>query len=89
MIYEVSNIAPKLISTDDKKDVIVAIKATVTNNSDDEDVLIKLQGVDADEFEVETFYLEGNIPIGGTRTLTKRKDMSRKLYEQITCWRRQ
>ena len=56
MKYEVSNIAAKLISTDDE-DVTVAIKATVKNNSDDESVIIEMQGVDADGFEIETVFL--------------------------------
>ena len=88
MEYEVSNIAAKLISTDDE-DVTVAIKETVENRSDDEDVTIEIQGVDADGFEVERTYLEGDIPIGGTRTLTTRTDIARELYEQITHWQRQ
>ena len=89
MKYEVSNIAAKLISTDDE-DVTVAIKATVKNNSDDESVIIEIQGVDADGFEIETVFLNGDIPIGGTRTLTTRLEyLAKELYEQITHWQRQ
>ena len=88
MQYEVSNIAAKLISTDDK-DVTVAIKATVKNNSDNERVFIDIQGVDADGFEMEYFSLMGDIPIGESRTLTRQRYIERKLYEQITHWQRQ
>ena len=88
MEYEVSNIAAKLISTDDE-DVTFAIKATVKNNSHGEDVLIKIQGVDADGFEIESVFLDGTVPIGGTRTLTTREDIARELYEQITHWQQQ
>ena len=88
MKYEVSNIAAKLISTDDEG-VTVAIKATVENRSDDEHVIVVIQGVDADEFEVGLVYLQGDIPIGGTRTLTTRENIARELYEQITHWQRQ
>ncbi|MYI62792.1 MAG: hypothetical protein F4105_14270, partial [Gemmatimonadetes bacterium] len=88
MEYEVSNIAAKLISTDDE-DVTVAIKATVKNNSDKEKVFIDIQGVDTDGFEIEHLTLMGDIPIGGTRTLTMRRYIERKLYEQITHWQMQ
>lgn len=83
--YEVSNIAHKLVSADDE-DLTVAIKATVKNNSDYESVFIEIQGVDADGFEIEHLTLMGDIPIGGTRTLTKRCYIKRKLYEQIAHW---
>ena len=89
MKYEVSNIATKLISTDDE-DVTVAIKATVKNNSDNEHVLIGIQGVDADGFEIELVHLMGDIPIGETRTLTTRQEyLTRELYEQIAHWQMQ
>ena len=88
MKYEVSNIATKLIPTDDE-DVTVAIKATIKNNSDNEHVLVGIQGLDADGFEIDLVHLMGDIPIGGTRTLTTREYIARKLYEQITQWQMQ
>lgn len=48
MDYKVSDIATKVIATDEDGDVQLAIKATVENGSDSEDVRMWLQGVDAE-----------------------------------------
>ena len=95
MDYEVSDIATKVLSIpegDEDGYVELAIKATVKNNLKKkkkyrgDDVGIELQGVDAEGFEVDTVYLEGTIPLGGTRTLTTREPIKVGLHKQIARW---
>lgn len=86
MDYKVSDVATKVIATDEDGDVQLAIKATVENGSDSEDITIWLQGVDAEGFEVEDAYLEGNIPVGGSQTLTGKILIKGELYKQISRW---
>ncbi len=86
MKYKVNGITTKVITTDEYGDVIFAIKITVKNNSDDEDVYFTLQGVDAEGFEIEAVHFSTEFPVGETRTLTTREEMNAKLYEQIVDW---
>ena len=88
MDYEVSDIAVKVLSVEDGY-TSFSIKATVENQSDDEDVIFKVQGVDAEGFEVHDLYLEGHIPAGTTKVLTKRDRVENSLYEQIIHWQRE
>ena len=84
---KVYDIATKVIATDDEDDEIeFAIKASVENQSDDKDVFIELQGVDADGFEVETVFLEGRIAPGEQKTLTTKETIDKALFEQIVNW---
>ena len=77
MPTKVENIAVKLLKAEDD-DVSYAIKADVTHQKgeydDDTDVIVEIQGIDRDGFEVLNVYLEGNVPFGQTKTLTKRVD---------------
>ena len=86
MDYKVSDIATKVIATDEDGDVQLAIKATVENGSDSEDVGMWLQGVDAEGFEVEDAYLAANITVGGSQTLTTKIFIKGELYKQISRW---
>ena len=88
MDYKVSDIATKVIATYKDGDVRLVIKATVENGSADseEEVVIWLQGVDAEGFEVEDAYLIGNITVGGSQTLTRRIFIEGELYKQISRW---
>ena len=62
MNYVVTDIAYKVIKEDEDGWVDVAIKATVENQSDDEDVTVELQGVDGEGFEVCSVFLDGHVP---------------------------
>ena len=86
MKYKVSGIITKIIATDEYGDVRFAIKATVKNNSDDEDVYFTIQGVDTDGFEIDTVDFNAEFPVGETLTLTTREEMNAELYEQIVDW---
>lgn len=86
MDYKVSDITTKVIATDKDGDVQLAIKATVENGSDSEDVGMWLQGVDAEGFEVEDAYLTANITVGGSQTLTRKIFIEGELYKQIYRW---
>lgn len=87
MDYKVSDVATKVIATDeDGRDVQLAIKATVENRSDSEQITICLQGVDAEGFEVGTTHLTGTVPVGGSQTLTRRIHMEERSYKQISRW---
>ena len=85
MDYKVSDIAVKVLSVEDGS-TSFSIKATVENQSGDEDVNVQLQGVDAEGFEIEVTYLSGHIPAGMTKTLTTRGYIEDSLYKQITRW---
>ena len=86
MDYKVSDVATKVIATDEDGDMELAIKATVENGSGGEDITIWIQGVDAEGFEVEDTYLDGNVPPGGSRTLTRKILIKGELYKQISRW---
>lgn len=87
MDYQVSEISTKVLGIDEDEYVSFAIKASVENLSDDEDVDIELQGIDADGFEILTVFLSGHIPVGKKKILTTKEDMvDNSLYEQITLW---
>jgi len=85
---KVSNIATKLISTDDEGGVIsFSIKALVENDTDETGVLVELQGLDSDGFEIYDLILEGNIPVERSMVLTTKEDyVDKALYEQIVRW---
>ncbi len=87
MSIKVENIAVKLLKTDDDN-VSYAIKADVTNNQDDEtEIFLELQGVDVDGFGILEIFLEGNIPFGQTKTLTKREDYCDKNdFHSVMRW---
>ena len=85
MNYKVRDIAVKVLSVEDGY-TSFSIKAVVENQSEDEDVTVGLQGIDADGFEIESTYLSGHIPVGMTKTLTTRTSVETSLYEQITHW---
>ncbi|MDP8263691.1 MAG: hypothetical protein P9M13_10385 [Candidatus Ancaeobacter aquaticus] len=83
---KVSDIAVKVMP-DDNDRISFAIKALVGNDSDDTEVLVELQGLDSDGFEVYTLLLEGEIPIGGSKVLTTKEDYIEKdLFDQIAEW---
>ena len=86
MDYVVTNIAYKVIKEDEDDWVEGAIKATVENQSDDEDVMVELQGVDAEGFEVCSVFLDGRVPPGKSKVLTTKEAIEKSIYEMITHW---
>ena len=83
----VSQIATRVfVESDDDGDTSYAIKALVENHSEDEDVFITLQAVDADDFEVATVNLSGTVPPGGQRTITTRRFMNAGEFSRIDRW---
>ena len=84
---KVTDIQTKILEVEEEYDEIMfSIKATVENDSNDTEIMVVIQGLDSDGFEIHSEMLDGNIPIGETRVLTSRSDMSKKLYEQIVKW---
>ena len=81
----VSDIATKVVS-EDEDEISFAIKALVQNGYDDPDVLVKVQGLDSDGFEIFDLWLEGTIPSGASKVLTTREDIDKELFEQIKGW---
>lgn len=88
MGYEIEDIGCRVIYEDDDGDVRISVKATVENNSDDDDVRTELRGVDKDGFELESVYLSGHVPMGSQRVLTETAYMKNTLFEQIVDWER-
>ena len=92
MGVEVTNIGVKVLKVDyDDNQVSYAIKADVTNLRDDEysdeDVTVWLQGIDSDGFEILSLYLEGNVKLNTTKTLTDRKDYCDKNeFDSVVNW---
>ena len=81
----VNDIATRVVS-EDEDDFSFAIKALVQNGSDDPDVLVKVQGLDSDGFEIFDLWLEGTIPTGASKVLTTREYVDKELFEQIKSW---
>ncbi|MCY3824553.1 MAG: hypothetical protein OXG62_11860 [Nitrospinae bacterium] len=88
MRYEVSDIAYKVIKEhEDEGDwVDVAIKATVENNSDDEEVMVELQGVDREGFQVCSAHLFGRIPSRKSKVLTTKELIEKSIFQMIAHW---
>ena len=86
----VSDIATRVIEEDDDGYISIAIKAQVQNGSDETECFITLQGLDRDGFAIYDIHLEGTIPIGSSKVLTKREDyVDKKIFEQIVDWQAQ
>lgn len=84
----VSNIATKIVEGPNSSgDIHYAIKADVTNSGQNNQVSVKLQGIDGDGFELEDLYLSGDIAPGETKTLTDKRIMAEKDYNNIKDWR--
>lgn len=82
----VHDIGTRVVS-EDEDDISLAIKASVHNESDDTDVYVDLQGLDTDGFEIHDTTLNGTIPIGASKVLTKRTYVDKELFKQIVVWR--
>lgn len=70
-----------------------AIKATITRTlsddgygDDDKNVIIEIQGCDIDGFERTNIFLEGTVPVGTTKTLTKRDTYYDDDFDEIVSW---
>ena len=84
---KVTDIQTKIIDAEEDYDEIMfSIKATVENDSNSTDVMVVIQGIDSDGFEIHSELLDGSIPVGETRVLTTRSDMNKKLYDRIVKW---
>jgi hypothetical protein len=88
MAYLVKNIATKVLKRDEDDETLTfAIKADVTNKTDDEDVYLTLQGLDADGFEVYNISISGRIPCNATKTLTTKEDyVAFSDYDAVVFW---
>ena len=86
MDYLVTDIAYKVIKENEDGWVDVSLKATVENQSDDEEVMVELQGVDGEGFEVHSVFLDGHVPIGKSKVLTTKEGIEKSIYNMITHW---
>lgn len=89
---KVTDIQVKKLKEDDGE-VSFAIKATITRilsidgyGDDDKDVMIEIQGCDAEGFERTIIFLEGTVPVGVTKTLTKRDTYFDGDFNEIVSW---
>ena len=89
---KITDIQVKKLKEDDSE-VSFAIKATITRvlsidgyGDDDKDVMIEIQGCDTEGFERTTIYLEGTVPVGTTKTLTKRDTYFDGDFNEIVSW---
>ncbi len=83
-----SDIATKIVATDDDGHITLAIKVTVENDTDDEEIYVTMQGLDRDGFVVHEITVGGEIPTGESKVLTEKDDyVKRVIYDQIGEWR--
>jgi len=83
-----SDIATKIIATDDDGHITLAIKVTVENDTDEEEVYVTMQGLDRDGFVVHEITVVGEIPPGESKVLTEKDDyVKRVMYDQVAEWR--
>lgn len=87
----ISNIAAKLMSKPDEDgNVTFAVKATVTNTSDEPiSFAFDLQGIDGDDFEVTDVFLGGELGPKESRTVTDRAFISMDDWGRIVRWQAQ
>lgn len=81
----ISNICTKHITEDDD-DVKIAIKLDVENNSEDEQIYVDLQGIDADGFELDSTILSAKVPVGSKKTITTQLYINKSQYKDIVSW---
>ena len=75
MPYVVSNIAVKVLKREEDEGTLdFAIKADVANHGENEEVMVEIQGLDRDGFEVYALYLRGRVPRGSSKTLSIKED---------------
>lgn len=86
---EVGPVEAKVVSgPDEDGDLLVAIKVTVTNNSDSEQtVTLEIQALDSEDFEVFECDLSGTIGPGTTRAITDTDYINAEIYKTISQWR--
>lgn len=90
--YKVSELSVKKLKVDGNE-VTFAIKATVTRLShpegfddNDNNLMVHIQGLDEDGFERESVFLDGKVPVGTTKTLTKKEFYSDGDFDEIVTW---
>ena len=84
---KVTGIETKVLSrSEEDGQITFAIRALVENDSDDADVSVTLQGLDSDGFERCDLYLQGNIPIGTSRSLTTKRDVAADIFSAVATW---
>lgn len=92
MAIKVSNIAVKILKVDNEENELsYAVKADITNSKDDEyseeEVMVEIQGIDEDGFEIISVYLNGNVKFNTTKTLTDRLEYQDKdEFNQVVSW---
>lgn len=86
--YRVTDIGAKQMSKEDKfKDIWFAVKATITNLTDNEIIVsVDVQGVDIDDFEVTSVSLSNTLSPGELKILTNRSYISSNEWEMIKRW---
>ncbi|MCD4769883.1 MAG: hypothetical protein K8R35_06935 [Bacteroidales bacterium] len=82
----VTEVKTKVISEENEY-VSFAIKALVENNSKDTEVMVELQGLDNEGFEIFSIFLKGSIEVGESKILTLKEDYVKKdIFDQIVQW---
>ena len=79
------NIATKILNEEDGE-IEFSVKILVENKFDDPDVILEIQGLDSEGFEIFDIIVTGNVPFGNKKSLTTRDEVNAKLYKRITNW---
>ncbi|NOY69712.1 MAG: hypothetical protein GXP53_09555 [Deltaproteobacteria bacterium] len=66
--------------------VSVTMKAIVTNNTEAQNVVIEISGLDKDGYVVENITLTGKVKMGKKRVVMKMVTMQKNKYEKIVSW---
>jgi hypothetical protein len=84
--FEVSDIKVKEIETDSSGDVWFAIKVDVHNYGEQGKIIINVQGVDDDGFEIVSVSLFGDFARNQSKSITTKSYTSRAKYDWIKKW---
>lgn len=77
----------KTSQPDSSGDIWFSLKATVRNNSTDDDVSITIQAIDREGYELKDVTLSGKVRHGQIKVLTDKKYMPYDKYRSIARWR--
>ena len=81
----VTNIMPIYVE-EGSQNVLVTLKAHVTNHGSSDDFTIDVVGVDKDGYELQTVKMSGHVGGGETKVFLEQIKMPRKVYNQIVEW---
>ncbi len=81
----VTNIMPIYVE-EGSQNVLVTLKAHVTNHGASDDFTIDVVGVDKEGYELQTVKMSGHVGGGETKVFLEQIKMPKKVFKQIVKW---